>query len=213
MRVAVALEGDVTTRAAHSLSAHPDIEVVVLAPAKSTQFEVVDSPVGSAAVFGRDVAVRAATVARLPVVTSGEPPPSGGVGWASIEGLTLALAAEVDDVRTLAAAIPGESAGDHTIVFPSPIHGRTAEKRNVGGRDLHVAGGEGPLAAALAFGPRRHRVIMDHHAFMEAIALAAGIGILLQGEGGESVAVWERPGPYLRAAAEMGLVIGERAPV
>lgn len=211
MRVAVAVEGDVTTRAAQSLSTHPDVEVVLLAPATSTQFKVVETPDGCAAVFGADKASRTAAEAGLPSVLTNDTDDRSGLRWASIEGLALALAADMDDLHTVAIAVPADAGGTDTVVFPSPIDGRSAEERQMGGRSIFVAGVDGPLASALAFGLNRHRVVMDDHRFMEAIALAAGVGILMEDGIAGSVPVWERSGPYLRAATDMGLVIGERA--
>lgn len=212
MKVAIAVEGEVTTRAAQSLSSHPDVEVVLLAPANSSQFEVVDTPEGCVAVFGAGTAVRVAAASRLPAVTTAGLEGQPGVAWASIQGLALALASDLDSIRRVAAAIPGEPGGDETVVFPSPIDGRHAMDEKVDSRHLLVARGEGSLASALALGGDRHRAIMDDHRFMEAIALAAGVGVLGEGELTEAVPVWERSGPYLQTAAEMGLVIGERTP-
>lgn len=212
MRIAVAVEGEVTTRAAQSLSAHPDVEVVLLAPAKSSQFEVVDTPQGCAAVFGAGTAVRVAAASRLPAVTTSRLEGQPGVAWASIQGLAVALASDLDRIQRIAAALPGEPDGEETVVFPSPIDGRQAVEEKVDSRSLLMGRGEGSLASALALGGERHRVIMDDHRFMEAVALAAGVGILTEDELTGTVPVWERSRPYLRAAAEMGLVIGERTP-
>lgn len=212
MRVAVAVEGEVTTRAAQSLSTHPDVEVVLLAPATSSQFEVVDTPVGCAAVFGAGTAARVGAASRLPAVTTAGLGGQPGVAWASIRGLALALSSDLEGIRRIAAAIPGDPVGDETVVFPSPIDGRQAREEAVDSSRVLVARGEGPLASALALGGDRHRVIVDDHRFMEAIALAAGVGVLAEGGVTGPIPVWERSRPYLRTAAEMGLVIGERAP-
>lgn len=210
MRVAVAVEGDVTTRAAQSLSAHPDVEVVLLSPATSSQFQVVDTPAGCAAVFGTVHAARVASEVGLPAVVTNNGDPGPGLHWASLEGLALALSAEMEEAQTVAVAVPGDAGGEDTIVFPSPIDGRSAYQKAVGPRSVYVAGTEGPLAAALAIGRDRHRVILDDHHFMQAIALAAAVGILMEDPITVPMPVWERSGLYLRTAAEMGLVIGER---
>lgn len=212
MKVAIAVEGEVTTRAAQSLSSHPDVEVVLLAPAQSSQFEVVDTPEGCVAVFGAGTAVRVAAASHLPAVTTTGLDGGPGVAWASIQGLALALGSDLDSIGCIAAAIPGEPGGEETVVFPSPIDGRQAVEEKVDSRSVLVARGEGALASALALGGDRHRAIMDDHLFMEAIALAAGVGVLGEGEVTGAVPVWERSGPYLRTATEMGLVIGERNP-
>lgn len=209
MRVAIAVEGEVTTRAAQSLSAHPGIEVVLLAPSTSSQFQVVDTPDGCTAVFGEAEAGRVGVAHGIPAVVTGASDAAAGVSWASIRGLALALAADLDDVEAVAVGVPGDPGGTETVVFPSPIDGRAAERETVNGRTVLVGRGDGPLAAALALGRSRHRVIVDDHRFMEAVALAAGIAVL---DPVGSVPVWERPGPYLHTAAAMGLVIGERVP-
>lgn len=212
MRVAVADEGEVTTRAAQSLSTHPDVEVVLLEPATSSQFEVVESPEGCAAVFGADLAADAASRAGLPAIVMGDLQAAGGICWASIPGMALALAAGMENPDLVGAALPGDPGGDRTVVFPSPIDGRQTGLESFGDRQLHVGRGDGPLASALAIGPRLHRVIIDDHRFMGGIALAAGVA-LLDDDLSAPVPVWERAAPYLQAAADMGLVIGERAPV
>lgn len=209
MRIVVAVDGDVTTRAAQSLAAHPDVEVALLSPTTSTQFETVSSAEGFDAVLGTEKAVEAAAEADLPALTNGELLGQVGVAWASITGLALALASEVDG-GIVALAVPGETGGDETVVFPSPIDARNATVESVEDRQVYIARGDSPLAAALALGRHRHRVIVDDYHFMGAVALAAGVGILLEEPLFGPIPVWQRPAAYLRTAADMGLVIGER---
>ncbi|HEX2154186.1 MAG TPA: hypothetical protein VHL52_09415 [Acidimicrobiia bacterium] len=210
-RIVVAIDGEVTTRAAQSLSAHPDVQVALLSPTTSSQFDTVDSPDGFDAVLGTTKAAQAAAAAGLPVITTGELRDQPGVAWASITGLALALATELHE-GTVAVAVPGEEVGDETVVFPSPIDVRRATVEPVEENKVYIARGDAPLAAALALGRRLHRVIVDDFRFMEAVALAAGVGILMQGPLASPTPVWQRPSAYLQAAADMGLVIGERTP-
>lgn len=213
MKVVVAVEGEVTTRAAQSLSAHPGIDVTLLGPTNSSQFRTVQSVDGFDVVVGAEKAVAAAAAATLPVVSVGKLAAQPGIFWASITGLALALAGEVPKSTTVAVAVPGDAAGDQTVVFPSPIDARSAVTESVDGRRVQISRGDSSLAAVLALGPDRHRVIVDDYRFMEGVALAAAIGILMENGVIESSAVWHHPIPYLRTAAEMGLVIGERSAV
>jgi hypothetical protein len=207
-RVAIALEGEATKRAAFSLAAHPGISAVsVLAPAHSQYFPVVDSPAKHDVVVGRSSKHH-----ELPTVVSDEDLKGPGVFGGSVLGLVLALAVGVDEVDVVAAALPGDPDGDTTIVFPSPIDGRRSVIERLGGHPIHVGRGDGPLAAAMVTSASRHRVIVDHHAFMEGIALAAATTLLIDSTPDTPIPVWTMAAQYLRAAIDMGLVIGERSP-
>lgn len=212
MRVLVAVDGESTTRAAQSLADHPGIEAVaLLAPAKSRNFETVTTAEGFDVVVGKAVATETAQRAGLPAVVEGELPPGArGVYGASILGLALALASDLPGNPTTAVAVEGEPEGERTVMFPSPIDSRPAVEESVDGRSVLVARGEGPLQAAIALGADRHRVVMDHARFMEGIALAAGVGILLERPVDAAIPVWEAASAYLKTAVEMGLVLGER---
>lgn len=212
MRVLVAVDGESTTRAAQSLADHPGIDTVaLLAPASSRQFETVTSAEGFDVVVGKAVAAETAQRAGIPAVVEDElPVDSPGVYGASIVGLALALAADLEGEPLTAVALEGEPAGDRTVMFPSPVDSRPVTEERISGRRVLVGRGEGPLQAAIALGTDRHRVVMDHARFMEGIALAAGVGILLEEATETSLPVWERNSVYLRTAVEMGLVIGER---
>lgn len=212
MRALVAVEGESTTRAAHSLSDHPAIDAVaLLAPATSGSFETVDTAAGFDVVVGRRVAAETAHQAGLPAVVV-DTLDAGAVGvyGASLKGLALALAAGMSGSPLVAVAVEGDPGGDRPLLFPSPIDSRAATAEDLDGHRLWVAPGPGPLQAAMAQGPHRHRVVLDDSRFLEAIALAAGVGVLLEEMVGGPVPVWERASSYLRTAAEMGLVIGER---
>lgn len=209
MRLVVAVEGEPTTRAAQSLAVHPGVdEVALLAPTTSKQFETVESAAGFDAVVGAGKAASTAARAGIAAIVTGALQGQTGVAWASVEGVAFALLE--GDAATTAIAIEGEPGGETPIVFPSPIDSRMAEEAIVDGRSLLVARGPGPLAAAMVLEPNRHRVVLDDEAFLRGVALAAGVGILLDGPVDGPVPVWERAAAYLKTASEMGLVVGER---
>lgn len=211
-RVVIAVDGEVTLRAAQSLAVHPGVdEVAVLSPAENTHFATVETPDGFDLVVGTNRAAAVAAEADLPVAVTGELDDQAGVFLGSLSGLALALAVGVDDVETVAVARPGEAGGDVSLVFPSPIDSRRAKVSRVDGHELHVAGGDGPLGAAMVLGGNRHRVIVDDHAFMAGIALAGAAVVALAHPVDRAIPVWTRATDYLRAVAEMGLVIGERS--
>lgn len=211
--VVIAVKGEVTTRAAHSLSAHPAVDrVALLAPAKSSHFDTVEEVAGFDVVAGTESAVGVAHAGGIPVITTGTLEDGSGVSSASIEGLALALAVGVDRVETVAVAVPGEPDGEVPVVFPSPIDTRPSRRQRLDGHDLLVAAGPGYLAAAMVLGEQRHRVVVDHSLFLAGIALAAGVGIMLEGLDGPTP-TWTRADTYLRTAVDMGLVIGERSGV
>lgn len=211
MRVAVTAEGEATTRAAQSLATHPDVEVVLLGPADSSQFEVVRDLAGCEAAFGAERAAEAANEAGIPAVVTGDLATGPGITWASPYGLALALAESLGEESVVAVAEPGEATGSEEIVFPSPIDGRTTERIPVRDRTVLVGRGDGPLCATLALGSGRHRVIVDDHKFLSGVALAAAVGVLQAGAKSEPTPVWQQADTYLAAAASMGLVMGERA--
>lgn len=209
MRLVMAVEGESTTRAAQSLAVHPGVdEVALLAPTTSRQFQTVESALGFDAVVGAGKAASIADRAGIPAIVTGALHAQPGVAWASVEGVAFALLE--GDAGRPAVAIEGEPGGETPIVFPSPIDSRTAEEEFIDGRSLLVARGAGPLAAAMVLEPNRHRVILDDQAFLRGVALAAGVGLLLDGPVDVPVPVWERAAAYLKTASDMGLVIGER---
>ncbi len=207
-RIVVVVDGEASKRAAFSLTAHPGIShVSVLAPATSKHFPVVES------VDGHDIVVGRSPVRHdLPTVIADEDLRSPGIFGGSVLGLVLALAVGVDEVDSMAAALPGDPAGDVTVVFPSPIDGRPSRTERLGGHPIQVGRGEGALAAAMVTSPSLHRVIVDDHTFMEGIALAAAAALLLDGIPNAPTPAWTLAASYLQTAVDMGLVIGERTP-
>lgn len=210
-RLVVAVEGEVTMRAAQSLVVHPGVdEVSLLAPAKSVHFPTVSSPAGWDLVIGATKAADAGRKHDLPVAVTGTLEDQPGVFLGSPVGLALALAVGVNMVDTIALALPGDTSGDVTVVFPSPIDARSAIVEHHDGHDIRVARGQGNLAAVIVMGSDRHRVVLDDNSFLAGIALAAAAVVGLDSQPGTSFPVWTRSADYLQTAVAMGLVIGER---
>lgn len=211
-RLVVAVEGEVTMRAAQSLVVHPGVdEVALLAPAKSLHFPTVSSPAGWDLVVGSEKAARAGRRHGIPVAVAGTLDDQPGVFLGSAVGLALALAVGVDMVETIAVALPGEASGDDDVVFPSPIDARPTIVERHDGHDIRVSRGPGNLAAVMVMGSDRHRVVLDDHSFMTGIALAAAAIVGLDAGQVTAFPVWSRSADYLQTAVAMGLVIGERA--
>lgn len=208
--VAVAVDGDVTTRAAHSLAGHPGVdEVVLLEPATSTEFRSVEDASECDVVVATGRGEEQTTAAGVPMVVVGPDLELPGYHTASIDGLALALAVGVGDVETVAVADPDRDTGDLPVVFPFPIDAALASETYVDGRRV-LAAPSADLAAALVTGSRLHRVVMDDPAFLAGIALAAAAVVVLEDQPTGPTPIWARAAAYLRAAGAMGLVIGER---
>jgi len=196
-------------RAAHSLNAHPGIdEVVVIGPARSKSFRVLESADGCDFLIGTgSEAPKRATEHHVPLVWDGENQAPGVAVWgASPQGLTLALASRETDPRLVAVAHPDLDEGsDHLARFPDPIGQLEVIDGTYGGQRLAAAASPNEFAAALAIGAERRVTVVDHGAFMSGIVLAAAVTIA----DSTPKAVWEDALPYLRAATAMGLVMAE----
>lgn len=201
-------------RAAQSLAVHPGVgAVALLGPTKSPHFPTVASAAGWDLVLGSGRAAQVAAEHVLTAAVAGELSGQPGISLGSPLGLALALAVGLEGIQTVAVALPGSPAGESVVVFPSPIDARAAAVETVDGHQVQVARGEGALAAAMALGSDRHRVIIDDHRFLEGVALAAAAVAALEGGLVDGpTPVWTRAEAYLRAAVDMGLVIGERSP-
>jgi len=201
--------GDIAVRAAHSLNAHPGIdEVVVIGPAKSKSFGVVDSAEACDFLIGTGPkAPSRAEQLGVPLVWNGEDGLPGVAVWGgSPQGLTLALASRESDPRVVAIAHPDlEEGSEHSTRFPEPIGQLEALDSTYGGKRIATAGSPNEFAAALAIGGERRVTVVDHGAFMSGIALAAAVAIANE----HPKAVWDDALPYLNAATAMGLVMAE----
>ena len=208
MRVGILVHGDTAVRAAHSLSANPSVDdVVVIGPARSKNFEVVPDARGCDVLIGSGAgAPDHAREHELPLIWDGETAEVGvGVYGASPQGLVLALADREPDPRIVAIAHPDlEVADGHGVRFPDPVGTLAVSDSIYGGKRLATAQSTDQFAACLAVGGKRSVTIVDDAAFMSGIALAAGFHVLNETPG----PVWNHALAYLNAATEMGLVMG-----
>lgn len=209
MRIGVLVTGDIAVRAAHSLSAHPGIdEVVVIGPARSKSFPVVSDPEGCAFLLGtgRDAPERARALGVDLIWDGDEAEPGVRVWGGSPVGLALALAAREPDPRLVAVAHPDLDEGDRSqIRFPDPIGPASVADVVLDGRPVAVARSSTPFAAALVEGAQRKVTIVDDGDFLSGIALAAAVMVA----GAEPAPVWDHALDYLQAATAMGLVMAE----
>jgi len=211
VRVGVLVTGDTAVRAAHSLAAHPGIdEVVVIGPATSKTFKVVDSAEGCDLLVGTGAsAPRRARDLGAPLLWDGATAEEGvAVFGASPEGLALAVAARETDPQLVALAHPDRTGGnDHKAPFPQPVGRVAVRDATFAGRRVAVGQSPNEFAATLTVGASRKVTIVDDAAFLSGVALAAGASIVED----EPVAVWDSALTYLRNATEMGLVMAEEA--
>lgn len=210
MRVGLLVTGDTSVRAAHSLQAHPGVtEVVVVGPAQSKSFEVVDTADGCDYLVGSgpDAPARA-TRANVPLIWDGGGPEDGVAVWgASPLGLVLALASREPDPRLVAIAHPDFPSGGtgRTTRFPDPVGRVSVADDTFGGRPIAIAHSPNEFAACLAEGASRRVTVVDHGRFLSGVALAGGIAAVQDDPG----PVWDKALPYLEAVTEMGLVMAE----
>lgn len=210
MRVGLLVTGDVSVRAAHSLQAHPGVdEVVVIGPAKSKSFEVVESADDCDYLVGSGpTAPGLARKQGRPLIWDGDQPEDGLAVWgASPIGVAIALASREPDPRLVAVAHPSidGSGSTRTTRFPDPVGRLGVRDTQVDGRPIALARSNNEFAACLTVGAGRRVTVVDHGDFLSGVALAAGVAVA----GDEPVPVWERALPYLEAATEMGLVMAE----
>lgn len=210
MRIGLLVTGDISVRAAHSLAAHYGIdEVVVIGPATSKSFEVVDRAIGCDYLVGSgSTAPETARSHDVPLIWDGTTSEAGVAVWgASPTGLALALAARESDPRLVAVAHPDLAIDtfDRTTRFPDPVGRVGIRDAQLDGRPVAEAHSPNEFAACLAVGVKRRVTVVDHGHFLSGVALAAGIAVA----NGSTTAVWENALPYLEAATEMGLVMAE----
>lgn len=210
MRIGLLVTGDISVRAAHALQAHgPVDEVVVIGPATSKSFNVMESADGCDFLVGSGSA--APGMARkhgVPLIWDGEGGADEIAVWgASPVGVALALAVREPDPRLVAVAHPGLAEGQttRTTRFPDPVGRVGVSDGQFGGRPVALAHSPNEFAACLAIGAGRRVAVVDQGAFMSGVALAAG----LAAANGGSRPVWDAALPYLETATDMGLVMAE----
>lgn len=210
VRVGVLVTGDTAVRAAHSLSAQDGIdEVVVIGPARSKSFQVVDSASGCDVLVGSGP--RAPALARkhgLPLVWDGNGPKRGVSVWgADPAGITLALGAGETDPQLVAIAHPEISSNgeNRRVRFPSPVGLTMVRDTAVDGRPLAVGRSKNEYASSYVVAGTRTLTILEDGKFMSGVALAAGVSVLAD----VPRPVWEEAVIYLSAVFAMGLVLGE----
>jgi hypothetical protein len=210
VRVGLLVTGDASVRAAHSMAAHAGVdEVVVIGPATSKSFEVVDDAEGCDFLVGSGATApdRAGRLG-VPLIWDGTTGDDRSAVWgASPTGFALALATRESDPRRVAVAHPeiATDTFDRTTRFPDPV-GRVGVKDTLlDGRPVAEAHSPNEFAACLAVGAARRVTVVDHGMFLSGVALAAGVALA----NGGSRPVWDGALPYLEAAIEMGLVMAE----
>lgn len=197
-------------RAAHSLSAHPGIDsVVVIGPATSRSFTVVDTAEGCDFLVGSGPkAPEQALQHGVPLIWDGDGPADGVMVWAANpKGLALALAARETDPQLVAVAHPAfqVGSGGRAIRFPDPVGQVRVVEQTMGGRALAVGTSSNQFAACLTVGAGRRVAIVDDGEFLAGITLAAGVSVAGETQG----PVWKGALPYLEACTEMGVIMAE----
>lgn len=209
MKIGVLVTGDTAVRAAHSLSAHPTVDsVVVIGPATSKNFPVVDTAEGCDFLVGTGKRAPAEALRHgVPLLWDGESVTEGVAVWgASHMGLTLALASREKDPRLVATAHPdAEGGSDHKARFPDPLGQLDVVDMLYDGHRLAVAASPNEFCACLAIGAGRRVTIVDDADFLDGIALAAAVDVA----GPDPKSVWDDALTYLETVASMGLVMAE----
>jgi hypothetical protein len=212
VKVGVLVTGDSAVRAAHSLAAHSVAdEVVVVGPARSRDYRVVDDASGCDLLVGTgsEAPARARELG-VPLIWDSATPEEGVLVWgASPVGLALAVAAR-EPVPTLTAiAHPElEERGEQRIRFPAPVGRTQVGDIELAGRTVSAGRSTVAYASVIVESPARSVTITDEGAFMAGITLAAGVAVV----DGTPRPVWEDALAYLKVATEMGLVMAETAP-
>lgn len=201
------MTGDRAVRAAHSLAADPLVEeVVVVGPAKSRSFKVVDNPNGCDVLVGSGPS--APDQARgfdLPLIWDGDRPTKGVAVWgASAAGLAIAMSKRESKVSTIAYAHPNAPGGaNRSVRFAKPVGAVHVDELSVDGRTIWRGKSYNEYAGCLVVSRARSVTIIDKADFLSGVALAAGI----TGIGSDPRPAWEASLLYLETATQMGLVI------
>ena len=210
MKVGVLIGGgDHSVRAAHSLAADPLTElVVVVGPAKSRSFKIVDDPSGLDVLVGSGPdAPKQALGFGLPLIWDGIERVEGARVWgASVSGMAAAMATRERRVEVVAAAHPDHPpGGGSSLRFARPVGATQVDSVTHGPHQVLVGKSYNDYAACLVLARKRRLTIVDQAAFISGIALAAGLAVFAD----SPRAVWDDALPYLETATGMGLVMAE----
>jgi hypothetical protein len=201
--------GDHAVRAAHSLAADPSADlVVVVGPAKSHSFKVVEDTSGLDILVGSGPGAPArAREFGLPLIWDGNHPDEGvGIWGASVAGLAAAMASRERKVETAAAAHPDHAPGSGgSIRFARPVGATQVDSMDLGPHSVLVGRSYNDYAACMISAKKRRLTIVDRAGFLSGIALAAGAALWAD----SPRAVWDAGLSYLEIATGMGLVMAE----
>jgi hypothetical protein len=203
------ITGDRAVRAAHSLAADPLVdEVVVIGPAKSRSFAVVDDASQCDILIGSGpTAPGRARELGKPLIWDGDKPQEGVAVWgANVAGVAIAMSDRQSKVIKIAAAHPDYAPGTgESVRFAKPVGATQTEAVQFGERSVLQGKSYNEYAGCLVKAKARNVTIVDRADFLSGVALAAGIAAM----NGESNPVWAASLKYLEAATGMGLVMAE----
>lgn len=209
MKVGVLMTGDRAVRAAHSLAADPSTtEVVVIGPAKSRSFEVVEDASRCDILIGSGPAApgRARELGK-PLIWDGDEPQDGVAVWgANVSGIAIAMSDRQPKVDKVAVAHPDFSTGTgESVRFAKPVGATQTEATQLGDRSVLQGKSYNDYAACLVASKTRNVTIIDRADFLSGVALAAGIAVI----NSDSAPVWGASLKYLETATGMGLIMAE----
>lgn len=209
MKVGVLLGGDTSVRAAHSMAADPGVDsVVVVGPAKSKSFEVVDDPSACDLLVGSGSdAPRRARKFGIPLIWDGNRAQDGVLVWgASPVGMAMAMATRERRPDLIAVAHPEQQPGrGKTVRFARPVGATQTDGVALGDHEVRVGKSYNEYASCLVISKKRRVAVVDLGSFLSGVALAAGVAVA----GATAHPVWEGALTYLESATGMGLVMAE----
>jgi hypothetical protein len=209
VKVGVLIGGETSVRAAHSLSADPLVdELVVIGPATSHNFKVVQSAAGLDVLVGSGS--RAPAEARrhqTPLVWDGNHSADGVAIWgASLLGIAAAIARRHRNATMVAAAHPDAAqASGVSVRFARPVGATQVDEVPLDGTSVALGKSYNDYAACLVATRKRQITVVDRAVFIQGIALAAGVAVF----GDEPRPVWDEALRYLETATGMGLQMAQ----
>ncbi len=199
IRVAVNPVSETEIRCAYALAGHPafaEVGLVGKSPPNSWRDRI--DKVGGAGGFDVYVGGRASGAVSVFVGEGDSAGPQ--LSHASIAGLARALRSRVDDAVAVV-ALPGQPSQEGQLVrLPEPVGDIRLGDEFDG---IPMGRCQPPWAAAAAVSLDQTLAVIDDHRFLAAACLAAGALIA----SGEAESAWDRPGEFLAACEEFGLVV------